>query len=128
MIRGVHAVEDVRGAHDIGPEGFLRLLVGAADERLRGEMEDDARARGGEGGADGFRIADVGNHVIEALGQSELAEERRIGIGLEGEAVNFGAEQEQPFAEPTALESGVPGDKDGKPRESAAKTFQNDVW
>jgi hypothetical protein len=91
-------------------------------------MEDDARARGGECGADGFRIADVGNHVAEALGQSELAEERRIGVGFEREAVNFGTEQEQPFAEPTAFEAGVPGDKDGKPRVSATKTFQNDLW
>ena len=68
MVAGAHAFEDVRGAHDIGGEGFLRLLVGAADERLRGEMEDDARTRGGEGGADGFRIADIGDHVVEALG------------------------------------------------------------
>jgi hypothetical protein len=91
-------------------------------------MEDDARARGGESGADSFRIADVSNHVVETFGQSELAEERRIGVGLEGEAVNFGAKQEQPFAEPTTFESSVPGDENRKPRIIATKTFQNDEW
>ena len=65
---------------------------------------------------------------MEALGQSELAEKRWISVRLERETMNFGTEQEQPFAEPTTFEAGVPGDKDGKPRVSAAKTFQNPVW
>lgn len=98
MIAGAHAFKDVDGAHDVGGESFLWLLIGPADERLRSKMEDDARASSGKSGSDSFRIADVGNRVVEPFGQSELAEERRIGIGLEGKAVHLGTEQEQPFA------------------------------
>ena len=98
MIAGAHALEDVDRAHDVGGNGFLRLLVRAADERLRGEMENDTRARDCEGGADGLRVADVGNHVVEALGQTELAEKRWISVRLARETMDFGTKQKQPLA------------------------------
>jgi hypothetical protein len=126
MIGGAGGLENVCGAHDISGEGLLRLLVRATDERLCGKMEDDARARGGKRGGHRLGIADIRDHVIEALVQAELAKERRVGVGFKREAVDFGAELKQPLAEPTAFEAGVPGDEHSESRVGAVEIFQNE--
>ena len=55
-----NGLQNVCGAQHIGCPGRDRLVIGAADERLGGEVENDFRAVCLENGADGRLIADVG--------------------------------------------------------------------
>ncbi len=43
MTGAADRIQQMGGAHDICGEGFERNLVGEADERLSGEVEDDLR-------------------------------------------------------------------------------------
>jgi hypothetical protein len=87
---------DVYRAHHVGGVGLDRLLVGEADQGLRGEMEDHLRLHPRDRRVDGRIIADVALFVIDQIGDACRFEQARIGRRGEREAAHLGAHRVQP--------------------------------
>ena len=106
-------VEHVDGAHDIDGEGFDGLVVGEADERLGGEVEDEVWGGVAGDGGEAVAVHDIGAVVCgDTVVEVELVEEEGVGERVEGVAVDFSAESEEPFGEPCAFETGVACEED----------------
>ena len=106
-------VEQMNGAHDVGGVGLDRLAVGQSDQGLCGQMKDIVRLGSEDALRQSLAVADVQDVMFKALGETELVEQRGLGVARQGDADDTGAEHEQPFAEPRAFEAGVAGDEDG---------------
>ena len=110
-------LEHVDGAEHIGLPGLDRQAVGAAHEWLRGEVKDEIGVRLTDRVADGHWIADVAENVADARLERELLEKRGGGVRRKREAVDVGAQGQEPFGEPASLEARDAGDPDVLVRE-----------
>ena len=88
------------------------MVVGVADQRLRGEVEDDLGPDLGDQRGGARLVANIDDFVADQLRQRGLLEEARVGRRFEREAGDVCAQVMQPQAQPSALEAGVAGDED----------------
>ncbi len=109
-IRLANGFEQIRGAEHVGRDGFHRLAVGNAHERLRGEVENELGLPVANRVLKLMRIPDVLNGVLHPALQFEREEQRLLRRG-QRQSVHVCAEAEQPFAKPRALETSMAGDE-----------------
>ena len=76
-------------------------------------MEHEIRLDAAHYALHGCQIAYVSNCMrLYALGKPQLVENTRLGGRGQGKPMNLRTERKQPLAEPRALETRVPRDKD----------------
>ena len=107
-------LEDMNRALDIGGEGFDRLRIGQADQRLRGEVENDFRLHFSHDRLNRLGAADIGDAVIDKLADPRLFEQART-FRLKRQAGDVCAHPVQPQSEPASLEAGVACHQDPAP-------------
>jgi hypothetical protein len=85
-------------------------------------VEDEVWCGVAGDGGEVSAVHDIGAVVGgDAVVEVELVEEEGVGEWVEGVAVDFSAEGEEPFREPCAFETGVAGDEDAAVAEEVVK-------
>ena len=112
-----HRLEQVRAAEDVHLQRLDRQGERAADQRLRGEVEDVV---GLDLGHDGRELRAVAQVAAPVGGKDSRREERiqtAARFGVEGQPVDRRTSLGEPEGQPRALEPGVSGDKNLAPLE-----------
>ena len=76
------------------------MLVGIADERLRGEVEDEVRLDAEKGFFYGDGIAHVANFMPDRFCKTELLKRGRRGCRRQRKAVDVCAQFQEPLCQP----------------------------
>ncbi len=101
-------LQEMNRTEHVGGEGFDRDLVGKADKRLGGEMEDDLRRKvrdqGGESGPVGKVVATI---PCNPASETELIVKYFVRLWIEGISGYLRTERKQPLTEPGSFEACV---------------------
>jgi len=92
--------------------GFERLGIGAADQRLRGQVQDHVRLRARNGVLQRCGLADVAGDFPLAGMRADQFMEVRLGGRRQTEADDARPELFEPEGQPRAFEPRVAGDED----------------
>src|ERR1700687_1302353 len=99
----------MHSTHDVGAVCTYGVGVGAANDGLRRQMEDDLRGKFRHRGCKLGVIAHVAANIFNDLAHGCEGEHIRLGAGIEGVTSNMRAQLTEPECEPTALETGMSG-------------------
>ena len=108
---GADGLEQMDRAHHVGGVGLDRIGIGTAHQRLCGHVDDDARAGAVECGGERVRVANIGDGVVDVIGEAGGVEQA-LGFRRKGVAVHLGAQAAEQARRPGTLEAGMPGEKD----------------
>ena len=91
-----HGFQQIDAARDVGVEGLQRFGVAAPNQGLGRQMDDHLGLRSVEQRGDGAEVADVDVVLVDAFGQAQLVEQRRIRLRRQGQARDLGAQVGKP--------------------------------
>ena len=101
--------QKVNGAEDVDRVGLHRALIGEADERLRGHVEDNLGLEIARADWSAARSRTSARMDLSLAVEIKQAIETGIGGRIKRVATEIGAHGQQPESQPTTLEAGVSG-------------------
>src|SRR5579859_7347129 len=104
--------QQMRRAHDIGSVRPQRVRVRTSNQGLCRKVKDHVRCELSDGGLKSGEIQNIGPYVLDHCPDGRRREYTRLSVGVEGISAYLCAERAKPNCKPTALKTGMTGQKD----------------